>query len=87
MRTAWTSAASFRGTDMRGGANGARLRLAPQKDGAVNNPAELAKVLKQLQAIQRDFNKSAAGGNKVSMADPIVLGGAADIEQAAKRRP
>jgi catalase-peroxidase len=84
VRTAWASAASFRGTDMRGGANGARLRLAPEKQWAVNNPAELAKVLPRLAAIQQTFNRSASGGKKVSMADLIVLAGAAAIEQAAK---
>jgi len=82
--TAWASAASFRGTDMRGGANGARIRLAPQKDWEVNNPKELAKVLKRLESIQKDFNKAQSGGKKVSLADVIVLGGAAAIEQAAK---
>ncbi|WP_293373251.1 catalase/peroxidase HPI [Nevskia sp.] len=85
VRTAWASAASFRGTDLRGGANGARIRLAPQKDWAVNNPAELAKVLKKLEGIQKDFNKAASGGKKVSLADLIVLGGAAGIEEAAKK--
>jgi catalase-peroxidase len=84
VRTAWASAASFRGTDLRGGANGARVRLAPQKDWPVNNPAELAKVLKKLEEIQSDFNKSQSGGKKVSLADLIVLGGAAAIEKAAK---
>lgn len=84
VRTAWASAASFRSTDLRGGANGARVRLAPQKDWPVNNPEELAKVLKTLEDIQKDFNKSAVGGKKVSLADLIVLGGAAAIEQAAK---
>ena len=84
VRTAWASAATFRGTDMRGGANGARIRLAPQKDWAVNNPAELAKVLKQLEGIQKDFNDAQKGGKKVSLADLIVLGGGAAIEQAAK---
>ncbi|MFN9067026.1 MAG: peroxidase family protein, partial [Bdellovibrionales bacterium] len=78
---AWASAASFRGTDLRGGANGARIRLAPQKDWPANNPEELAKVLKKYEEIQKNFNKS---GKKVSMADLIVLGGAAAIEQAAK---
>ena len=77
VRTAWASAASFRGTDMRGGANGARLRLAPQKDWAVNNPAEVAKVVAKLETIQREFKR-------VSLADLIVLGGSAAIEQAAK---
>jgi catalase-peroxidase len=84
IRTAWASATTFRGTDMRGGANGARIRLAPQKDWAVNNPAELAKVLKRLEAIQTEFNAAASGGKKVSLADLIVLGGSAAIEQAAK---
>ncbi len=83
VRTAWASASTFRGTDMRGGANGARIRLAPQKDWEVNNPAELAKVLKQLESIQADFNNAQEGGKKVSLADLIVLGGAAAIEQAA----
>jgi catalase-peroxidase len=82
--TAWASAASFRGTDKRGGANGARIRLAPQKDWEVNNPAELGKVLQTLEAIQKDFNRSQSGGKKVSLADLIVLGGCAAIEQAAK---
>jgi catalase-peroxidase len=82
--TAWASASSFRGSDKRGGANGARLRLAPQKDWPVNQPAELAKVLKTLEGIQGEFNRSAAGGKKVSLADLIVLGGGAGIEQAAK---
>jgi catalase-peroxidase len=80
--TAWASAASFRGTDKRGGANGARIRLAPQRDWKVNEPAELAKVLPALEKIQQDFNKS--GGTKVSLADLIVLGGCAAVEQAAK---
>ncbi|MFV8818875.1 catalase/peroxidase HPI [Haliea sp. E17] len=80
VRTAWASASSFRGTDMRGGANGARIRLAPQKDWAANNPAELAKVLGKLEAIQEDFN---GRKTRVSMADLIVLGGAAAIEKAA----
>ncbi len=84
VRTAWASAASFRSTDMRGGANGARVRLAPQKDWAANNPAELAKVLGKLEAIQRDFNRSASGGVQVSIADLIVLAGTAAVEAAAK---
>ncbi|MCJ7814757.1 MAG: catalase/peroxidase HPI [Xanthomonadales bacterium] len=84
VRTAWASASTFRGTDMRGGANGARVRLAPQKDWAVNNPAELAKVLKSLEGIQNDFNRAQSGGKQVSLADLIVLGGDAAIEQAAK---
>ncbi|MDZ4802109.1 MAG: catalase/peroxidase HPI [Bryobacteraceae bacterium] len=84
VRTAWASAASFRGSDMRGGANGARLRLAPQKDWEVNNPAELAKVLPRLESIQKEFNGAASGGRKVSLADLIVLGGSAAVEKAAK---
>jgi catalase-peroxidase len=85
VRTAWASAATFRGTDMRGGANGARVRLAPQKDWAVNNPQELAKVLARLESVQKEFNAAQKkGGKKISMADLIVLGGAAAIEQAAK---
>jgi catalase-peroxidase len=83
--TAWASAASFRGTDKRGGANGARIRLAPQKDWKVNNPAELAKALQTLEKVQQDFNRSQSGGKKkVSLADLIVLGGCAAVEQAAK---
>ena len=82
--TAWASAASFRGTDKRGGANGARIRLAPQKDWKVNNPAELSKVLQTLEKIQQDFNGSQSGGKKISLADLIVLGGCAAVEQAAK---
>jgi catalase-peroxidase len=82
--TAWASAASFRGTDKRGGANGARIRLAPQKDWDVNNPAELAKVLGTLEQIQQDFNSAQSGGKSVSLADLIVLGGCAAVEQAAK---
>jgi len=85
VRTAWASASSFRGTDMRGGANGARVRLAPQKDWAANDPAELAKVLAKLEAIQQDFNRAQRTGKKVSLADLIVLGGAAGIEQAARQ--
>jgi catalase-peroxidase len=81
--TAWASASTFRGSDKRGGANGARIRLSPQKDWDVNNPAELAKVLKKLEAIQADFNKSGKG-KKVSLADLIVLGGCAAVEKAAK---
>lgn len=84
VRTAWASASTFRGSDMRGGANGARIQLAPQKDWAVNNPAELSKVLNKLAGIQMSFNKSLSGGKKVSLADVIVLGGAAAIEKAAK---
>jgi catalase-peroxidase len=82
--TAWASAATFRGTDKRGGANGARIRLAPQKDWEVNRPAEMAKVLKTLEQVQQDFNSSQSGGKKVSLADLIVLGGCAAVEQAAK---
>ena len=82
--TAWAAASTFRGTDMRGGANGARVRLAPQKDWQANNPNELAKVLKRLESIQTDFNRAQADGKKVSLADLIVLGGSAAIEQAAK---
>ncbi|MEK8029438.1 catalase/peroxidase HPI [Ideonella sp. DXS29W] len=84
VRTAWASAAVFRGSDMRGGANGARVRLAPQKDWAVNDPAELARVLSQLEKIQQAFNASAKGGKKVSLADLIVLAGSAAVESAAK---
>ena len=84
--TAWASASTFRGTDKRGGANGARIRLSPQKDWEVNNPAELAKVLKTLEEIQKSFNDSQPGGTrKVSLADMIVLGGCAAVEQAAKK--
>jgi catalase-peroxidase len=82
--TAWASASTFRGSDKRGGANGARIRLAPQKDWAVNQPAQLAKVLATLEGVQREFNASATGGKKVSLADLIVLGGSVGIEQAAK---
>jgi catalase-peroxidase len=82
--TAWASASTFRGSDKRGGANGARVRLAPQKDWEVNNPPELAKVLQKLESIQKEFNSSATGGKKVSLADLIVLGGDAAIEKAAK---
>ena len=82
--TAWASAATFRGSDKRGGANGARIRLAPQKNWEANQPAQLAKVLGVLEAIQADFNKSQSGGKKVSIADLIVLGGCAAIEKAAK---
>jgi catalase-peroxidase len=84
VRTAWASAASFRGTDKRGGANGARIRLAPEKNWPVNNHDELAKVLNRLTDIQEDFNKAQSHGKKVSLADLIVLGGAAAVEQAAK---
>ena len=82
--TAWASASTFRGSDKRGGANGARIRLAPQKDWQVNQPAQLAKVLETLEGIQRAFNDAQSGGKKVSVADLIVLGGAAAIEKAAK---
>ncbi|MCW8870414.1 MAG: catalase-peroxidase, partial [Proteobacteria bacterium] len=85
VRTAWASASTYRNTDMRGGANGARIRLAPQKDWSVNDPDELSKVLKTLKGIQTDANDSLRGNKKVSMADLIVLGGAAAIEQAAKK--
>ena len=83
--TAWASASTFRGGDKRGGANGARIRLAPQKDWAVNQPAQLAKVLSALEGIQAEFNKSATGGKKVSLADLIVLAGGVGIEQAAQQ--
>ncbi len=82
--TAWASASTFRGTDKRGGANGARIRLAPQKEWAVNNPTELSKVLKTLETIQHDFNSTQSGGKRISMADLIVLGGCAAVEKAAK---
>jgi catalase-peroxidase len=85
VRTAWASAASFRGTDLRGGANGARLRLSPQKDWAVNNPEDLARVLKKLEQIQKDFNQSQSGGKKISLADLIVLAGSAAIEEASRK--
>jgi catalase-peroxidase len=83
--TAWASASTFRGSDMRGGANGARIRLAPQKDWAVNNPDQLSKVLAQLEKIQTSFNDAQSGGKKVSLADLIVLAGAAGVEAAAKK--
>jgi catalase-peroxidase len=82
--TAWASASTFRGSDKRGGANGARIRLSPQKDWVVNQPVELAKVLAKLEAIQQEFNASPSGGKKVSLADLIVLGGCAAVEMAAK---
>jgi catalase-peroxidase len=85
VNTAWASAASFRGSDKRGGANGARIRLAPQKDWEVNQPAELGKVLATLEAIQAGFNSAQSGGKKVSLADLIVLGGCAAVESAAKQ--
>ncbi len=83
--TAWASASTFRGSDKRGGANGARIRLAPQKDWEVNQPAELAVVLKALEAVQKDFNGAQSGGKKISLADLIVLGGCAAVEAAAKQ--
>ncbi|KAK2010859.1 catalase/peroxidase HPI [Colletotrichum eremochloae] len=82
--TAWASASTFRGSDKRGGANGARIRLAPQKDWEVNNPKQLAEVLKALESVQQKFNNSASGGKKISLADLIVLAGAAGVEKAAK---
>src|SRR4051812_261639 len=82
--TAWSAAASFRGTDMRGGANGARIRLAPQKDWEINEPAELTAALQAIEQVQQDFNSSQSGGTKVSLADLIVLGGCAAVEKAAK---
>ena len=82
--TAWASASTFRGSDKRGGANGARIRLAPQKDWEANQPAQLARVLGTLEAIQKDFNGAQKGGKKVSMADLIVLAGCAAVEAAAK---
>ncbi|MEU5722280.1 catalase/peroxidase HPI [Micromonospora sp. NPDC047738] len=84
VRAAWASAASFRGTDMRGGANGARIRLEPQRNWEVNDPAELATVLRALERIQQEFNNTQSGGTKVSLADLIVLGGCAAVEQAAR---
>jgi catalase-peroxidase len=85
IQTAWASASTFRGTDKRGGANGARIRLEPQKDWEVNQPAELAKVLQALEKIQKDFNGAQSGGKQVSLADLIVLGGSAAVEEAAKK--
>ena len=85
VNTAWASASTFRGSDLRGGANGARIRLAPQKDWEVNQPAELAKILGTLEGVQKAFNASATGGKQISLADLIVLGGAAGIEAAAKK--
>jgi catalase-peroxidase len=82
--TAWASASTFRGSDKRGGANGGRLRLCPQKDWEVNQPAQLAKVLETLEGVQKEFNSAQSGGKKVSLADLIVLGGCAGVEQAAK---
>jgi len=84
VHTAWSSAASFRGTDKRGGANGARIRLAPEKNWAVNDPSKLAKALDSLERVQTEFNRSLTGGKKVSLADVIVLGGCAAVEKAAK---
>ena len=83
--TAWASASTFRGSDMRGGANGARIRLAPQKDWDINQPAEMATVLQTLEKVQKDFNSSQSGDKKVSLADLIVLGGCAAVEEAAKK--
>src|SRR5262249_19705359 len=83
--TAWASASTFRGSDKRGGANGARIRLSPQKDWEVNQPAQLAKALQALTGIQTAFNGAAGGGKKVSLADLIVLGGSVGVEQAAKQ--
>jgi catalase-peroxidase len=83
--TAWASASTFRGSDKRGGANGARIRLAPQKDWEVNQPAELAGVLSRLEAIQQEFNRSQQGGKRISLADLIVLAGGAAVEEAARR--
>jgi catalase-peroxidase len=83
--TAWASASTFRGSDKRGGANGARIRLAPQKDWAVNQPAQLQTVLQALEGIQKEFNNAQSGGKRVSLADLIVLGGCAAVEQAAKK--
>ena len=85
VRTAWASAGTFRGSDKRGGANGARIRLAPQKDWAVNQPAELAAILQTLEALRNDFNAAQSGGKKISLADLIVLGGCAAVEAAAKQ--
>ena len=84
VKTAWASASTFRGSDKRGGANGGRIRLAPQKDWAVNEPAKLARVLEALERVQREFNAAQTDGTKVSLADLIVLGGGAAIEQAAR---
>jgi catalase-peroxidase len=83
--TAWGSASTFRGSDKRGGANGARIRLAPQKDWAVNEPPKLSKVLKSLQSLQEEFNQSQSGGKRISLADLIVLGGCAGVEEAARK--
>ena len=83
--TAWASASTFRGSDKRGGANGARIRLAPQRDWEVNQPARLAKVLKALEGIRKEFDAAQKGGRRMSLADLIVLGGCAAVEQAAKK--
>src|SRR5689334_17101014 len=83
--TAWAAASTFRGSDKRGGANGARIRLAPQNDWAVNEPVKLATVLKTLEGIQSEFNRSQGGGKRVSLADLIVLAGCAGVEQAANK--
>jgi catalase-peroxidase len=85
VNTAWASASTFRGSDSRGGANGARIRLAPQKDWEVNEPAKLAKILATLEAVRSEFHRSAAGGRRISLADLVVLGGSAAIEAAAKK--
>jgi catalase-peroxidase len=85
VKTAWASASTFRGTDMRGGANGARIQLAPQKDWPVNEPDELAKALATLEGIRKEFNDAQSGGKQISLADLIVLGGCAAVEAAAKR--
>ena len=85
VRAAWASASTFRGTDMRGGANGARIRLAPQNEWAANDPEELARVLETLETVQGEFNAAQSGGKRVSLADLIVLGGAAAIERAAAK--
>src|SRR5262249_7030707 len=82
--TAWASASTFRGSDKRGGANGARIRLEPQKNWEVNNPAQLSTVLDKLESIQNDFNNAQAGNKRVSLADLIILGGCAAVEKAAK---
>src|SRR5690606_25057408 len=83
--TAWSSASTFRGSDKRGGANGARIRLAPQKDWEVNEPEQLQRVLQVLEEIQAEFNSAQKGNKRVSLADLIVLGGCVGVEQAAKR--
>jgi catalase-peroxidase len=85
VKAAWAAASSFRGSDLRGGANGGRIRLAPQKDWEANDPAELAQVLARIEAIQKEFNGAAKGGKKVSIADLVVLGGTAAVEAAAKK--